>query len=117
MATLTTSNYIDKAEKVFDDHWLINNLTTSQIRKLLNLTSRLYDESKVKSYEQLEESINYLRVQFLYQAGRESAVKTLVERANLIEAVKEIKDIDSLRLFSRYMEALVAYHRYKGGED
>lgn len=126
MAILTDDNYVDKAEKVIKslnhtkDHR--NNkikffLTTTKIRNLLNLTSNLFDESKVRSYKELADKIAYLRVQFVYQAGRETSVKDLVEKAEILDALKEINNKESLQRFCRYMEALVAYFRFYGGED
>lgn len=121
MVILTDSNYVDKAEKVISKlktnkygHYL---LTTSKLRNLLSLTSTLFDESKVKQFDQLTDKLAYLRVQYVYQAGRESAVKDLVEKGEILEALKEVRNKESLQRFCRYMEALVAYFRYYGGED
>ena len=83
----------------------------------MSLTSTLFDESKIKRFDQLTDRIAYLRVQYVYQAGREEAVKDLVEKGQILEALKEIHTIESLQRFCRYMEALVAYFRYHGGKD
>ena len=126
MAILTDDNYVDKAEKVIKslnhtkDHR--NNkikffLTTTKIRNLLNLTSNLFDESKVRSYKELADKIAYLRVQFVYQSGRETAVKDLVKKAEILDILKEINNKESFQRFCRYMEALVAYFRFYGGKD
>ena len=126
MAILTDDNYVDKAEKVIKslnhtkDHR--NNkikffLTTTKIRNLLNLTSNLFDESKVRSYKELADKIAYLRVQFVYQSGRETAVKDLVKKAEILDILKEINNKESLQRFCRYMEALVAYFKFYGGKD
>ena len=126
MAILTDDNYVDKAENVIKslnhtkDHR--NNkirffLTTTKIRNLLNLTSNLFDESKVREYKELADKIAYLRVQFVYQSGRETAVKDLVKKAEILDILKEINNKESLQRFCRYMEALVAYFRFYGGED
>ncbi len=126
MAILTDDNYVDKAENVIKslnhtkDHR--NNkikffLTTTKIRNLLNLTSNLFDESKVRSYKELADKIAYLRVQFVYQSGRETAVKDLVKKAEILDILKEINNKESLQRFCRYMEALVAYFRFYGGKD
>ena len=126
MAILTDDNYVDKAEKVIKslnhtkDHR--NNkikffLTTTKIRNLLNLTSNLFDESKVRSYKELADKIAYLRVQFVYQSGRETSVKDLVKKAEILDILKEINNKESLQRFCRYMEALVAYFRFYGGKD
>ena len=126
MAILTDDNYVDKAEKVIKslnhtkDHR--NNkikffLTTTKIRNLLNLTSNLFDESKVREYKELADKIAYLRVQFVYQSGRETAVKDLVKKAEILDILKEINNKESFQRFCRYMEALVAYFKFYGGKD
>ena len=126
MAILTDDNYVDKAENVIKslnhtkDHR--NNkikffLTTTKIRNLLNLTSNLFDESKIREYKELADKIAYLRVQFVYQSGRETAVKDLVKKAEILDILKEINNKESLQRFCRYMEALVAYFKFYGGKD
>ncbi|MDO4666315.1 MAG: type III-A CRISPR-associated protein Csm2 [Streptococcus sp.] len=117
MVILTDENYVDKAEEVMKNRENFSKLTTSKIRNLLKLTSTLYDESNVKEYSELKDKIAYLRVQFVYQAGRDDAVKRLVEKATILEALKEIQEKDSLQRFCRYMEALVAYFKFYGGKD
>ncbi|WP_165329353.1 type III-A CRISPR-associated protein Csm2 [Streptococcus tangpeifui] len=134
MAILTDENYVDKAERVIKELSKksdkngepIYYLTTSQIRNLLSLTSSLYDESNVKAFEELNDKFAYLRVQFVYQSGRNSVkkgrndffpVKELVERAQILDILKEVKDTASLQRFCRYMEALVAYFKFYGGKD
>ena len=126
MAILTDDNYVDKAEQVIKS---LNHtkdyrtkkirffLTTSKIRNLLSLTSTLFDESKVRDYEALADKIAYLRVQFVYQSGRETAVKDLVKKAEILDILKEINNKESLQRFCRYMEALVAYFKFYGGKD
>ena len=123
MAILTDNNYVDKAEKVIkslnrnkrDPKLFV--LTTSKIRNLLNLTSTLFDESKVREYKDLADKIAYLRVQFVYQSGRETSVKDLVKKAEILDILKEINNKESLQRFCRYMEALVAHFRFYGGKD
>ena len=123
MAILTDNNYVDKAEQVIkslnrnkrDSKLFL--LTTSKIRNLLNLTSTLFDESKVREYKDLADKIAYLRVQFVYQSGRETSVKDLVRKAEILDILKEINNKESLQRFCRYMEALVAYFRFYGGKD
>lgn len=95
-------------------------LTTSQIRHLLNLTSALYDEVQRSEMTQIMDRLAYLRVQFVYQSGRNEAVKKLVEMANILQLLQEIqekKDKALLIRFCRYMEALVAYFKFYGGRD
>ena len=121
MTILTDDNYVDKAEKVIKSLPKVksgnNELTTSKIYKLLALTSSLFDESNVKDFSQLTDKLAYLRVQFVYQAGREEAVKELVKRADILAILKEVRNISDLQRFCRYMEALVAYFKFYGGKD
>ncbi|WP_456048654.1 type III-A CRISPR-associated protein Csm2 [Abiotrophia defectiva] len=127
MTILTDKNYVDKAEQVvkklnktpdrYDNNRGKFDLTTSKIRNLLSLTSSLFDEVQSRPVEELEDKIAYLRVQFLYQSGREGAVKDLVEKAEILDCLKEITDKASLIRFCRYMEALVAYFKFEGGKD
>ena len=126
MAILTDDNYVDKAEKtiknlVTDKRNFKNKnsdvLSMSKLRNLLSLTSTLFDESKVREYKDLADKIAYLRVQFVYQSGRETAVKDLVKKAEILDILKEINNKESLQRFCRYMEALVAYFKFYGGKD
>ena len=124
---ILTDDYVDKADLVI--HSLKNSgtytegkikfkLTSTQIRNLAALTSNLFDESKTKNdIEELREKISYLRIQFVYQSGREPAVEDFVKKAGLLEALTEIQDIPSLQRFCRYMEALIAYFKFNGGRD
>ena len=130
MAILTDENYVDKAERAISllekDNKGNYLLTTSQIRNLLSLSSSLYDRSKERKFDELINDVSYLRVQFVYQSGRNSVrvnrqtffpVKDLVEKGQILEALKEIKDRETLQRFCRYMEALVAYFKFYGGKD
>jgi CRISPR-associated protein, csm2 family len=126
MAILTDDNYVDKAEKTIknlerDKRNFKNRssdiLTMSKIRNLLSLTSTLFDESKVREYDKLKDKIAYLRVQFIYQSGREESVMDMVQKGEILSILKEINDRDSLQRFCRYMEALVAYFKFYGGKD
>lgn len=120
MAILTDTNYVDKAEKTIKS--LGKNrkgefyLSTSQLRNILNLSSSLYDEARYKDYADLEDRIAYLKVRIVYAAGRESAVKELVYNGDLLKIIDEIEDKESLIRFCHYMEALVAYLKFYGGE-
>ncbi|WP_078807357.1 type III-A CRISPR-associated protein Csm2 [Pilibacter termitis] len=113
--------YVDEAEAVFENlsqEKELNKLTTTQIRNLLSLTANLYDEIQVKKFEELTDKINYLRVQFVYQSGRNKSVEYFVKKAGIIDLLKNrVKNKVTLIRFCRYMEALVAYFKYNGGND
>lgn len=54
----------------------------------------------------------------MYEAGREVKVKKLIEEADILTHIDEIKNSrKQYILFSRYMEALVAYRKFYGGRD
>lgn len=126
---LTGENYADLAEKVIknlktdknDPNKTRSMLTTSQIRNLLAMTTDIYNDVQniqgTKLDEKIVERINYLRVRFAYEAGRDPKVGEFVKEAHIIRYIKLIHDKNAYILFSRYMEALVAYHRYYGGKD
>ena len=95
-------------------------LTMSQIRNLASLTSNIYDEVQNNDVAQVSDKLAYLRVQFVYQSGRNAAVKKLVELADILNILKTMQaknDRAIIIRFCRYMEALVAYFKYYGGQD
>lgn len=54
----------------------------------------------------------------MYECGREPKVNEFVQKAQILDILKEIKQSKkNYLLFSRYMEALIAFHRYYGGRD
>ena len=126
---INNDNYVEKAEQVIlqmptktKQGKTVNNLTTSKIRSLLAMTADIYNQV-INSQEEQRNSdicgqIQYLRVRFVYEAGREPAVKRLVEKAELLEILQEIQGKRSnYILFSHYMEALTAFHRFHNGKD
>jgi CRISPR-associated protein Csm2 len=66
----------------------------------------------------MQDSLRSMRVRLVYECGRERAVNDFVQRAKLLPYLQGIGDDRQKFLrFARYMEALVAYHRYHGGKD
>lgn len=126
---LTGENYVDLAENViknletekYGKDKTRPKLTTSKIRNLLAMNTDIYNDVRNIQGNELDNSIkeriNYMKVRFIYEAGRDGIVKDFVEKSNIINYMKSICDKSSYILFSRYMEALVAYHRYYGGKD
>lgn len=123
---LTKTNYVDLAEetvkKLERDRKGNLILTTSKIRNLLNMISAIYNDiihtNAEKLDEDLVERVQYLRMRFAYEAGREKSVKNLLEAGKIQELVKEIgNNKEKCILFCRYMEAIVAYHKFYGGKD
>lgn len=130
---INDSNYVDKAEEVIrtlkskgrenkrtGERELA--LTTSKIRNLLAMTDDIYNEVMNQGGEALSGDvcgrISYLRVRFIYEAGRDGNVKDFVEQSKILDILKEIgSSRENYILFNHYMEALVAFHRYYGGRD
>ena len=122
---LTNTNYVDRAEEVIlklkESGGGRIRLTTSQIRNILTITSPIYDNAKRKKGPLDEEelmSVQLLRTKFVYESGRDKNVEQFIQMADLINLIKSVGDSrEKLILFCKYMEALVAYHRFEGGKD
>ena len=123
---LEKTNYVDKAEDVVNNlmrdkkNHLI--LTTSKIRNILSMISTIYNEvihhPADKLNEDMVERLKYLKMRFAYEAGREKAVKNLIEVAKIFEIIEWIgNDKQKCILFCKYMESIVAYHKFNGGKD
>lgn len=126
----TEENYVEIAEGVIKNLCKdtdkkgnqVNLVTTSKIRNLLSMTSEIYNEVINSQEEKLSsdivERINYLKIRFIYESGREPLVRKLVEEAKILEIISAIKGSrKNYILFSRYMEALVAYRKFYGKRD
>lgn len=124
--TVIQDDYVKQAERVISglpkNRFGDFELTTTQLRVLLSLTAQLLDETQQSTEPTLppplQDKVQYLRVRFVYQSGREPKVKTFVQNAQLLDALEEIGDSrDKLLRFCRYMEALVAYKKYLDPKD
>ena len=123
-APLDGKKYVDTAEQVINT--LRENrgglLTTSKIRNLLSMISALYDEVRRERAEKLSDEeqsrIQYIRLHFAYEAGRDNKVKDFVTEADIFAHIRDIGDSkERFLLFCKYMEALVAFHRFYGGRE
>lgn len=129
MEDLRSDNYADLAERAMmklkkekEENRKLKLVTTSKIRNLLSMISDIYNEILDKPEEELNERIKdriaYLRVRFVYESGREPSVMHFVETAGILEYLKQINGKRSaFILFSRYMEALVAYFKFFGLDE
>lgn len=124
--SFTDDTYVNEAEAVIQEMKQVSfreardTLTMSQLRNLASLTSNIYDEVQNNDVAQVSDKLAYLRVQFVYQSGRNAAVKKLVELADILNILKTMQaknDRAIIIRFCRYMEALVAYFKYYGGKD
>lgn len=123
---ITKENYVDHAEQVMRK--LCDNgsrqrglVTTSKIRSILSMVSEIYNNVRLERdpelNENLKERLQYLKMRMVYEAGREPSVKTFIEEARLMKALDEVGDSrERLITFCHYMEALVAYRKFLGGD-
>lgn len=99
---INEQNYVDQAEKVI---LKLKNLTdrngrpvamvtTSKLRNLLAMSADIYNEVINQKEETLDKDIcsriEYLRVRFLYEAGREPSVRNLVNESCILDVLKSI---------------------------
>lgn len=124
--TFEENQYVQEAENVILElkktNYRVNKdmLTTNQIRNLLSLTSAVYDEVRSSGVTKVQDRLAYLRIQFIYQSGRNQAVKALVQTGQIIELLSKVQkenDKDLIIRFCHYMEALVAYFKFYGGKE
>lgn len=114
---------IDQAETIMEKlSKEKDRITTSKLRNILSMISDIYNmEIRRTEKELLPENVNRLqmvRVRISYECGREGSVRTFAEEAKLLSYIKGIgKSREEFIRFARYMEALVAYHRFFGGKD
>ncbi len=102
-------------------------VTTSQIRKFLtavNVVRNKVDLYKAKNKgaealsKELTAEIKFLKVNLFYQAGRTAAVKQFMTVSKLDIIIDGIGDsLARFVKFTKYVEALVAYHKFLGGRD
>lgn len=103
-------------------------ITKSQIRKFLaavNALTNKVDDYRARNPRAVELSpalasaVKYLKVQLVYQAARnQTSVQPFVKQARLKERIDGIgTDLRAYEDFAHYVEALVAYHKFYGGED
>lgn len=119
-----SSDYVTRADEVIQNLKKDRRyrLTTSQIRNLLSMVNKIDNKIRRTNSNDLSNDvlsdIQYLRVRFAYEAGRNTDVKKFVDDAGILNELKNIgKDKSKFYDFMKYMEALVAFHRFHGGND
>jgi CRISPR-associated protein Csm2 len=121
-------DYTARAEQVILElknsrEFKFGDFTTSKIRNILAQVSEIYNDVLAEPGESLspeiQSRIEYLKVRLVYECGREpKIVKPFAEKAGLLELLNGIgASRQNFIDFARYMEALVAYHRFHGGRD
>lgn len=127
---INEENYVAKAESVIlklskqvdKQGKVVAMVTNSKIRNLLSMSADIYNQvldcKEDKLPQELNGRIEYLRVRYIYEAGREPRVKDLVIQGELLEIMKEIQSSKkNYILYYHYMEALVAFKRFWNKND
>ena len=120
--------YVEDAEKVFKDWYSTRDkkITTSKIRGLLSGMSDIYNDVVRVEGEELPQDIvdriQYMKVQFVYEYGRDDkkdgSVRRFINESKILNKIDKIGTSKKKFIeMERYMEALVAYHRFYGGKD
>ncbi len=123
MDNLTKKNFVGKAEETIKglhkgrNGDTKNNLTNNQIRNLLSFTTTVYNNllrhTDGELSEDLQSDIQYMKMKFTYAASRYESVNELIEKGNIFTYINQIgTSRDYALLFCKYMESLVAYHKY-----
>ena len=115
-------NYVEQAENVMYDLRNRRSITTTKIRNLFSLVVDICSEEELRTESTLQDKsvarLKRMHVRVIYESGRDSGTKEFVEKTKLLEYRKWIgNDRKRLIRFTRYMEALVAFHRYFGGKE
>ena len=134
-AYTASKDKVDLAEKVMKDLSSAKDrrgnqsmVTTSQIRRFLTAVNTV--TGKVEQYQnetgkadkltpELAAQVKFLKVKLAYQVGRgDLKIKSFAKEADLMAAIDSIgEDAKKYEEFARYVEALVAFHKYYGGKD
>lgn len=128
------ADYVDQAERVMrelHDKEVKNTkykmVTKAQIRKFLTAVNAVTGEVEqyrllqqgTKLPEDLRMQVKFLKAKLAYQIGRMGTpVKDFNEEAKLMDWIDGIGDsVEKYQKFARYVEALVAFHKFYGGKD
>ena len=101
-------------------------LKTNQIRKFLTAVNAITNKVNVYKAKHLDATelpdelageIQFLKVKAAYQAGRERSVNDFMVQSKMKHRIEEIgTSISKYEEFAHYVEALVAYHKFHGGD-
>jgi CRISPR-associated protein Csm2 len=95
---------------------LARNVRMSQLRRVLDSFEKI--KSAVRTRKEgisVREEIQPLKIHLAYAAGRQGALKPL--QKVLSRAIDKVQDRDDFKKLSQFIEGLVAYHKFHGGED
>ena len=99
-------------------------LNTNQIRNVLDLINGVSEKVTLHNGEDIscfKNEILYIRVKLAYIYGKSKqsdGVKDFIDKSELIELLLCVgTSKQKYQIFAKYVEALVAFHKYYGGKD
>ena len=120
-------DYVDAAEDIILSYVQQGKdqkcITTSKLRGLMTFTSSIYNNELRRTDARMSpeslSQVNQMRIRAAYEYGRDNATKDFIEKAHLMQHLKWLAENHAQSRtealdFARYMEALVAYHRFYG---
>jgi CRISPR-associated protein Csm2 len=118
LKSLSAERLVEMASQMGD--FLANHirLNTSQIRKFLDAVNAIKSQSvqQVTDDAFFRSACMLLKPKLAYAAGRQpDEVKPLM--AVLVPCIDRVHTKDDFGQFYRFVEAMVAYHRFYGGRD
>ena len=123
--TLNKQTYVEEAEKIIIELKESSKegkmISISKLRSMLSMLSGLYNQVVHSNEKYLDEDVQYdlkyCKVRFAYEAGRDPVVKRFIDKTHMMDYVDWIENNkEHFVLYYHYVEALVAYHKYYGGE-
>jgi len=114
MRELPAEDLVEYADKVGSFLARDARLKTSQIRKFLDAVNQIKSRSFTEEFD-FEREVIFLRPKLAWAAGRQDQVKPLMRV--LDPCMRRVKDGEDFTNFARFVEAIVAYHRFYGGKD
>ena len=102
------NDYIDRVKKFIYEKKNYDNMTASQLR---NIFARV---QKINSHQKL----CLLRPKLAFIAGRSDTTRVMKTMIFLLDQlISNVDDVEKLKQFKAFYEAVIAYHKYYGGKE
>lgn len=115
---------INEAKDFVENNNIANQISASKIRKFLSAVNKINNKVRYQNRddilsEDIVAEIAYMRIQFAYIVGKDKNNKGLKKlHEKLDNAMANIKNSKAEFInFAKYVEAIVAYHKFYGGRD
>ena len=112
-STLSAEILVKQAQKI-GESLARGGLKTTQIRKFLDAVNTIKSKGEQED-NYYKNHCMFLKPRLAYAAGRQQEVKPLM--TVLEPCIDKIQGKEDFTHFHRFVEAIVAYHRFHGGRD